>query len=52
MYGWIWRSLPGGTSLKLLESLMLVAVVLALLFFVAFPVVEAHLPATHVNVDQ
>ena len=52
MYSWIWRSLPGRTSLKLLTSLVLVVGVLALLFFVVFPVVEVHLPNAQVTVDK
>jgi hypothetical protein len=52
MYGWIWRSLPGGTSLKLLGSLVLVVAVLALLFLVVFPLIEVHLPNSQVTIDR
>lgn len=45
MYGWIWRRLPGGTALRLLQALLLVALVSALLLFVAFPWIEPRLPA-------
>jgi hypothetical protein len=45
MYGWIWRSLPGGTALRLLQALLLVALVSAVLLFVVFPWLEPRLPA-------
>ena len=45
MYGWIWRHLPGGTALRVLQALLLVALVSALLLFVVFPYVEPRLPA-------
>jgi hypothetical protein len=51
MYGWIWRILPGGTPIKLISALVLLAAVLALLFFVVFPVVEPHLPLNDVTVN-
>ncbi|MGI8879177.1 MAG: hypothetical protein ACR2KJ_01420 [Jatrophihabitans sp.] len=52
MYTWIWRHLPGGLSLKLLETLLLVAAVAALLLFVIFPWVEPHLPFNKATVNQ
>jgi hypothetical protein len=52
MYGWIWRMLPGPTPAKLAEALVLLLAVVALLFFVVFPVIEPHLPITQVTVDQ
>ena len=51
MYGWLWRSFPGGLPGKLLCSLLSLATVLALLFFVVFPEVEQLLPFQDVNVD-
>ena len=51
MYGWLWRSFPGGLPGKLLCSLALLAGALALLFFVVFPRVEQLLPFQDVNVD-
>ncbi len=51
MYGWLWRSFPGGLVGKLLCSLLLLAGALALLFFVVFPRVERLLPFQDVNVD-
>ena len=51
MYTWIWRHLPGGTSLKAIEALALVLAVSALLLFVVFPEVEPLLPFTDVTVN-
>lgn len=52
MYSWIWRSLPGHTPLKMLISLVLLLGVVALLFFVVFPIVEVHLPNAQVTVNK
>lgn len=51
MYGWLWRKFPGGLPGKLLCSLLTLAAVLALLFFLVFPYVESLLPYQDVNVD-
>jgi hypothetical protein len=51
MYGWLWRTFPGGLPGKLLCTLVLLAGALALLFFVVFPRVEQLLPFQDVNVD-
>lgn len=45
MYGWIWRRLPGNLALRVLQALLLIALVSALLLFVVFPYVEPRLPA-------
>jgi hypothetical protein len=45
MYGWIWRHLPGSLSLRVLQSVLLAALVVALLLFVVFPVIEPRLPS-------
>lgn len=52
MYGWLWRHLPGRWPVKALESLLLLAGALALLFFVAFPWVEPRLPFNDVTVTD
>ena len=52
MYSWIWRTLPGGRTGKLLGSLLLLALVVLLLFTVVFPAVEPLLPYSDVTVDQ
>jgi hypothetical protein len=49
MYLWIWRHLPGGTSLRVLQALLLVALVSAVLLFVAFPYLEPRLPSNPVT---
>ncbi len=50
MYGWIWRHLPGGRALRVLEAVVLVLAVVALLLFVVFPWVEPRLPFNDVTV--
>jgi hypothetical protein len=50
MYVWIWRHLPGPLAVKLGQTLLLVALVSALLLFVVFPWIEPHLPINQVTV--
>lgn len=52
MYGWIWRCLPGRWPVKLALGLMLLVGVLALLWFVAFPIAEQRLPLNDVTVNS
>jgi hypothetical protein len=52
MYVWFWNKLPGGTPGKLAGSVVALAAVLALLFFLVFPWAEPRLPFNNVNVDQ
>lgn len=40
MYGWIWNKLPGGKLQKSLEAAVLIALTIALLFYVIFPVIN------------
>ena len=51
MYGWIWRSLPGGLPGKVLGCLLLRTAAVALLFLVVFPAVEPLLPRGDVTVE-
>jgi len=51
MYTWIWRTLPGGLPAKLAGSLLLIAVVSALLLFIVFPWVEPSLPFNNITVE-
>jgi hypothetical protein len=51
VYGWLWRSFPGGLVGKLLCSLVLAGAAVAVLFLVVFPRVEPLLPFQDVNVD-
>jgi hypothetical protein len=52
VYLWIWRLLPGGLPGKIAGSVLLIAIVVALLFFVVFPWVEPRLPFNDVTVNQ
>jgi hypothetical protein len=49
MYGLIWRRLPGPLPVKIVESLLLVATVVWVLFFYVFPVIEPMLPFNDVT---
>lgn len=40
MYYWVYNSLPGKTPAKIALSITIIAIVLALLFFVVFPKVS------------
>ena len=51
MYGWIWRTLPGGLAGKLLGCAVLLAAALALLFLVVFPYAEPRLPFNQTTVE-
>lgn len=51
MYGWIWRTLPGGLLAKLIGCAVLCTLVVLLLFFVVFPAVEPLLPFSDVTVE-
>jgi hypothetical protein len=51
MYGWLWRTFPGGRIGKVLCSVLLAAVAIGVLFVVVFPRVEPLLPFQDVNVD-
>lgn len=49
MYSWIWRHLPGSRAMRVLQTLILVATVVALLLLVVFPWVEPRLPFNEVT---
>ncbi|WP_086664869.1 hypothetical protein [Lentzea kentuckyensis] len=49
MYGWIWRNLPGPLFLRVIEAVVLVAVIVGLLMFVVFPWAEPKLPFNNVT---
>ena len=51
MYGWIWRTLPGGLPGKLAGTLVLLTLVVAVLFLVVFPAIEPLLPFSDVTVE-
>lgn len=49
MYSWIWRNLPGPFAAKLTVAALLVAALVALLFFAVFPWAETWLPFNDVT---
>jgi hypothetical protein len=49
MYGWIWRHLPGPVPVRIALAALLVIGVIALLFFVVFPLVDPLLPFNNVT---
>ena len=51
MYTWIWRQLPGPLPVRVLLAMVLLAAVVALLFFEVFPRLEPLLPFSNVTVD-
>jgi hypothetical protein len=51
IYGAIWRALPGPTPLKVLQALLLVALVVAVLFLWVFPRVAPYMPFNDNTVD-
>ncbi|MBA3339918.1 MAG: hypothetical protein H0T54_09305 [Geodermatophilaceae bacterium] len=51
MYGWIWRSLPGGRVGKIVGSLVLILAVSAALLFVVFPWIAPLLPWNDLTVQ-
>jgi hypothetical protein len=52
MYGWLWRTLPGGTAAKTLQSVVLAAGTLAILLLVVFPWASQHVPFLRVTVED
>jgi MFS-type transporter involved in bile tolerance (Atg22 family) len=52
MYAWIWRRLPGPLPVRALLALALALAVVALLFTVVFPEVDARLRLNEVTVEQ
>ena len=52
MYGWLWRRLPMGTTWKVVVLVLAALVVAAVLWYVVFPYVDAHLPGNDVDVSQ
>jgi hypothetical protein len=49
MYGWIWRHLPGPVAVRVTLAVVLVCGVIALLFFVLFPILDPLLPFNDVT---
>lgn len=51
-YGWLWRVLPGPVAVKVLQVIVLVAVVVAVLFTWVFPAIAPLMPFNQTTVDQ
>jgi hypothetical protein len=52
VYAWIWRRLPFGVPGKIIGSLILIAAVVALLWFKVFAMVEPLLPNNDGQVEN
>ncbi len=52
MYAWIWRKLPFGLPGKMVGSFVLIAAVVAVLWFWGFPAAEPLLPFDDVQVTE
>ncbi|MEZ0074730.1 hypothetical protein [Planotetraspora sp. GP83] len=52
IYPWIWQRLPGRFFGKLATAVVIVAVVLALLWYAVFPMLEALLGLDDATVSQ
>ena len=52
MYGLLWRALPGPKALKVVELVVLAAIVIAVLFTWVFPAIAPLMPFNSTTVDQ
>ncbi|WP_193318258.1 hypothetical protein [Nonomuraea phyllanthi] len=52
MYVWLWRKLPGTTRTKVLTAAVLVAVAVAVLWYVVFPLLEPMVTLDEVTVRK
>lgn len=52
MYGLLWRALPGPKTLKVVELIVLAAIVIAVLFTWVFPAIAPLMPFNSTTVDQ
>lgn len=52
MYAALWRILPGPAWLKVVEALVLIALVLSVLLGWVFPAIEPHLPFDRIGVGE
>lgn len=51
MYAALWRALPGRTSLKLLQLVVLLVAVVAVLFIWVFPQIAPYMPFNETTVS-
>ncbi|NUW37072.1 hypothetical protein HTZ77_37565 [Nonomuraea sp. SMC257] len=52
MYGWIWRRLPGPAAAKALMAAVLAGIVVAVLWYRVFPLLEPLVTLDEVTVTQ
>jgi hypothetical protein len=52
MYAWLWRHLPGPLGARIAIAVLLACAVVAVLFFVIFPLVEPLVPFNNVTTGQ
>lgn len=52
MYGWLWRHLPGPTSVRLLLLLVMAFGVLAVCYVWFFPWLAPHMPFNGITVGE
>ncbi|MEQ4720285.1 hypothetical protein [Nonomuraea sp. B19D2] len=52
MYVWLWRKLPGPTTAKALTAAVLVAAMVAVLWYVVFPLLEPLVTLDEVTVSK
>jgi len=50
MYSWLWRMLPGRFGSKFVTLVLVVALVVAVLWYLVFPWAALHLPIDRVGV--
>jgi hypothetical protein len=44
VYGWLWRQLPGGGISKLISFVLIIALAIAVLWYLVFPWAALHVP--------
>jgi hypothetical protein len=52
VFAWIWSHLPGSTAVRALQSVLIVALLVVLLFLVVFPWLTDVLPFTNTTVGS
>ncbi|WP_169789045.1 hypothetical protein [Nonomuraea candida] len=52
MYAWLWRKLPGRPRTRALTAVVLLAAVVAVLWYVVFPLLEPAVTLDEVTVEK